>query len=111
MKDANKDFKKTIGETGGLGTVATRADIIEKLFNSFVIEKKDKFIYTTSKGRQLLELSPKDLKSPTLTAEWEQKLNDISKGKLNKNSFVNEMKKYTETIIKEIKSSEQKIYT
>lgn len=108
MKEANKDLKKTIGETGGLGTVATRADIIEKLFNSFVIEKKDKFIYTTSKGRQLLELSPKDLKSPTLTAEWELKLNDISKGKLNKNSFVNEMKKYTETIIKEIKSSEQK---
>jgi len=108
MKDANKDLKKTIGDTGGLGTVATRADIIEKLFNSFVIEKKDKSIYTTSKGRQLLELSPKDLKSPVLTAEWEQKLNDISKGKLNKNSFVNEMKQYTQTIIKEIKSSEQK---
>lgn len=108
MKDANKELKKTIGETGGLGTVATRADIIEKLFNSFVIEKKDNTIYTTSKGRQLLELSPKDLKSPVLTAEWEQKLNDISKGKLNRNAFVNEMKKYTETIIKEIRSSNQK---
>jgi DNA topoisomerase-3 len=108
MKNADKDLKKTMGETGGLGTVATRADIIEKLFNSFVLEKKDKSIYTTSKGRQLLELSPKDLKSPVLTAEWEQKLNDISKGKLNKNTFVNEMKQYTETIIKEIKSSNQK---
>ncbi|MGB4439605.1 MAG: DNA topoisomerase III, partial [Sedimentibacter sp.] len=62
MKNADKDLKKTIGETGGLGTVATRADIIDKLFNSFVIEKKDKFIYTTSKGRQLLDLSPVDLK-------------------------------------------------
>jgi DNA topoisomerase III len=108
MKGADKDLKKTIGETGGLGTVATRADIIEKLFNSFVIEKKDKSIYTTSKGRQLLELSPQDLKSPVLTAEWEQKLNDIAKGKLNKNAFVNEMKQYTEIIIKEIKSSNQK---
>ena len=38
-KDAKE--RKTIGETGGLGTVATRADIIEKLFNSFLIEKKD----------------------------------------------------------------------
>ncbi|HBV66743.1 MAG TPA: DNA topoisomerase III, partial [Clostridiales bacterium] len=37
MKNADKDLKKTIGETGGLGTVATRADIIDKLFNSFVI--------------------------------------------------------------------------
>ena len=50
MNDADKDLKKTIGQAGGLGTVATRADIIDKLFKSFVIEKKDKYIYTTSKG-------------------------------------------------------------
>lgn len=40
MKNADKELKKTIGETGGLGTVATRADIIDKLFNNFVIEKE-----------------------------------------------------------------------
>ena len=40
--NVGKDAAKTLGETGGLGTVATRADIIEKLFNSFVIEKKRK---------------------------------------------------------------------
>lgn len=108
MKSADKQLKKTIGETGGLGTVATRADIIDKLFNSFVIEKKDKYIYTTSKGRQLLDLSPRDLKSPVLTAEWEQKLNEISKGKLNKNQFINEMINYTQLIIKEIKNSDKK---
>ena len=108
MKNADKQLKKTIGETGGLGTVATRADIIDKLFNSFVIEKKDKYIYTTSKGRQLLDLSPEDLKSPVLTAEWEQKLNEISKGSLNKNQFINEMINYTKLIIKEIKNSNKK---
>ena len=59
-KDAKE--RKTIGETGGLGTVATRADIIEKLFNSFLIEKKDNEILITSKGKQLLELVPEDLK-------------------------------------------------
>ncbi|PKM78985.1 MAG: DNA topoisomerase III, partial [Firmicutes bacterium HGW-Firmicutes-13] len=74
MAGENKDLIKTIGETGGLGTVATRADIIEKLFNSFLIEKKGKHIFITSKGRQLLELVPDDLKSPALTAQWEQKL-------------------------------------
>ncbi|XYJ22981.1 DNA topoisomerase [Bacillus velezensis] len=47
----------------GLGTVATRADIIEKLFNSFLIEKKEKDIFITSKGKQLLQLVPEDLKS------------------------------------------------
>lgn len=108
MKNADKDLKKTIGETGGLGTVATRADIIDKLFNSFVIEKKDKYIYTTSKGRQLLDLSPVDLKSPVLTAIWEQNLTDIAKGKMDKNKFLSDMIDYTKTIIKEIKTSDKK---
>ena len=108
MKNADKDLKKTIGETGGLGTVATRADIIDKLFNSFVIEKKDKLIFTTSKGRQLLDLSPVDIKSPVLTAKWEQKLNEIAKGQLIKDSYLNDMKEYTKTIIKEIKTSDKK---
>ena len=40
MAGESKDLIKTIGETGGLGTVATRADVIERLFSSFVIEKK-----------------------------------------------------------------------
>jgi DNA topoisomerase-3 len=108
MKNADKDLKKTIGETGGIGTVATRADIIDKLFNSFTIEKRDKYIYTTSKGRQLLDLVPKDLKSPVLTAEWEQQLNDIAKGRTYKTKFLNDMINYTRSIIKEIKTSEKK---
>jgi DNA topoisomerase-3 len=108
MKNADKELKKTIGETGGLGTVATRADIIDKLFNSFVIEKKDKYIYTTSKGRQLLSLAPLDLKSPVLTAKWEKNLNDIAKGNLDKNKFLYDIINYTKLIIKEIKSSDKK---
>lgn len=72
--NVGKDAAKTLGETGGLGTVATRADIIEKLFNSFVIEKRGKEIVPTSKGIQLIELVPKDLKSPLLTAKWEKEL-------------------------------------
>ncbi len=108
MKNADKDLKKTIGETGGLGTVATRADIIDKLFNSFVIEKKEKYIYITSKGKQLLDLAPVDLKSPELTAKWEQQLNDIAKGKLQKTKFLNDMIDYTKSIVKEIKVSDKK---
>ncbi|WP_078547637.1 DNA topoisomerase III [Litchfieldia alkalitelluris] len=108
MGGENKDLIKTIGQTGGLGTVATRADIIEKLFNSFSIEKKGKEIFITSKGKQLLDLAPEDLKSPALTAEWEQKLEAISKGKLNKNAFMNEIKSYTKTIVHEIKNTTQK---
>ncbi|MFC4320461.1 DNA topoisomerase III [Litchfieldia salsa] len=108
MASENKDLIKTIGQTGGLGTVATRADIIEKLFNSFLIEKKGKDIFMTSKGKQLLDLAPEDLKSPALTAEWEQKLEAISKGKLNKNVFMSEIKSYAKTIVHEIKNSTQR---
>lgn len=106
MEGENKDLIEIIGEAGGIGTVATRADIIEKLFNTFLIEKKGKDIFITSKGKQLLELVPKDLKSPALTAEWEQKLGAIAKGKLNKKAFINEMKGYSKAIVKGIKSSD-----
>lgn len=108
MSNESRDLIKTIGETGGLGTVATRADIIEKLFNTFLIEKKGKDIHVTSKGKQLLELVPVGLKSPTLTAKWEQKLSLISKGSLNKNVFINEMRTYAKEVVKEIKNSEEK---
>ncbi|WP_304341472.1 DNA topoisomerase III [Metaclostridioides mangenotii] len=95
-------------EKNGLGTVATRADIIEKLFNSFSIEKKGKDIHITSKGKQLLELVPEDLKSAKMTSSWEKRLQDISAGKLNKNVFIDDMKNYTKTIIKDIKNSDSK---
>ena len=95
-------------EKNNLGTVATRADIIEKLFNSFLIEQKGKDILITSKGKQLLELVPAELKTLELTSSWEKKLQDISKGKLNKNIFIKEMKDYSKDIVKEIKNSDSK---
>ncbi|MCA1059058.1 DNA topoisomerase III [Rossellomorea aquimaris] len=108
MKESNKDLIATIHEAGGLGTVATRADIIEKLFNSGVIEPKGKEILITSKGKQLLELAPLELRSPTLTAEWEQKLERIAKGTLKKQEFLKEIKDYTKKSVSEIKNSTKK---
>ncbi|MFK9093989.1 DNA topoisomerase 3 [Bacillus salipaludis] len=108
MDTKNKQLAETLKSTGGLGTVATRADIIDKLFNSFLIEHRGKDIHITSKGRQLLDLVPEELKSPTLTAEWEQKLDQIAHGKLKKDVFIREMKNYTKEIVAEIKSSNKK---
>lgn len=108
MDTQNKQLADTLKSTGGLGTVATRADIIDKLFNSFLLEKRGKDIHITSKGRQLLDLVPEELKSPTLTGEWEQKLEAIAKGKLKKEVFISEMKNYTKEIVSEIKSSDKK---
>jgi DNA topoisomerase III len=109
METNDKKLVETLKSTGGLGTVATRADIIDKLFNSFLIEKRGgKEIYITSKGRQLLELVPGELKSPATTAEWELKLELIAKGKLKKDVFINEMKEHTKKIVAEIKASDKK---
>lgn len=108
MASGDKKLAETLKSTGGLGTVATRADIIDKLFNSFLIEKRGNEIHITSKGKQLLDLVPEELKSPALTAEWEQKLELIAKGQLKKDVFINEMKEYTKEIVSEIKSSDAK---
>ncbi len=106
LKHKDKDVVKTLGETGGLGTVATRADIIEKLFNSFLMEKKGNEIHITSKGKQLLSLVPSDLKSPELTASWEMRLQAIAKGKESDKAFMKEIEHYTKALIQEIKSAD-----
>lgn len=107
MESKDAQAAKTLGETGGLGTVATRADIIEKLFNTFLMEKRGKDIFVTSKAKQLLELVPEDLKKPELTADWEMKLSKIAKGKLKRVSFLNDIRSYTHEIITEIKQGEE----
>lgn len=108
LEQKDKEMVKTLGETGGLGTVATRADIIEKLFNSFLMEKRGKDIFITSKGKQLLELVPEDLKKPELTASLEMKLAKIAKGNLKKQDLINEMISYTKEIVAVIKDNDGK---
>lgn len=106
MDADEKHLAGTLQKSGGIGTVATRADIIDKLFNSEYMELKGKHIFITPKGKQLLDLAPEDLRSPALTAEWEQKLSLIADGKLNKNKFIAEIKDYTKEIIQEIKAND-----
>ena len=106
MAHKNSTQAKTLGETGGLGTVATRADIIEKLFGSFLMEKKGNEIHITSKGRQLLKLVPEDLKKPELTADWELRLKGIAAGKEKDQQFMAEIQEYTKHLIDEIRGAE-----
>lgn len=106
METKDREMVKTLGETGGLGTVATRADIIEKLFNSFLIEKKGQELHTTSKAHQLLKLVPEELKKPEMTADWELKLGKIAKGSESRKNFMSEIRSYTVELIDEIKNSD-----
>lgn len=106
MQHKDQTLARALGETGGLGTVATRADIIEKLFGSFLMEKKGAEIHITSKGKQLLSLVPPDLKSPELTAQWELRLKSIAQGKESQNKFMAEIENYTKSLIRQIKNAD-----
>lgn len=106
MENKDRQLVKTLGETGGLGTVATRADIIEKLFASFLLEKRGKDIFLTSKAKQLLKLVPEDLKKPELTADWEMKLTRIADGRLKRNVFMKDIRGYSQELIRQIRAGE-----
>ncbi|HBQ27154.1 MAG TPA: DNA topoisomerase III [Syntrophomonas sp.] len=87
----------------GLGTPATRAEIIEKLIRTSYIERQGKQLIPTSKGMQLLNLVPPELRSPELTAQWEQRLADIARGKAKKSDFMSDIRKDTSQLVHSIR--------
>jgi len=107
-RDMSDDIRATLKATSGLGTPATRADIIEKLFSSFCIERRGKEIVPTSKGIQLISLVPEDLRSAELTAKWEQELALISKGQVQKDAYIAKMRDYTSALVSAVAASDAK---
>ncbi len=86
----------------GLGTPATRADIIEKLIQNNCMERKDKELVPTAKGRELVRLVPSQLKSAELTGKWEQRLFAISNGEEKEASFVEDIKKNARELVNQV---------
>ncbi len=104
---SDRNLSRILEETSGLGTPATRADIIEKLFSSFYIERRGKELVPTSKGLQLVELVPEELRSAEMTARWEDKLAAIAKGKASDKQFVADMRAYATELVKQVKASDK----
>lgn len=94
-------------EKHNLGTPATRADIIEKLLSAESIERTNHRLYPTKKGKQLIDLVAEELKSPELTAKWEQELENIARGKGNAKTFMANIRKQTEKIVSDVKKSDK----
>ena len=107
-KEMSAEMRAILKTTSGLGTPATRADIIEKLFSAFSIERRGKEIVPTSKGIQLVGLVPDDLRSAELTAKWEQELALISKGNAQKDKFIAQMRDYAARLVSAVAASEAK---
>lgn len=93
-------------EANGLGTEATRADIIQTLIKREYIKTSKNRYYVTPKGEMLCTAVQNTLlASPSMTAEWEKRLKQIGKGEADKDSFINMIKKFIE---KEISLKEEK---
>ena len=96
-------LKKQMG--GGLGTPATRADIIEKLLQNAYIERDGKELVPTPKGRELIRLVPPSLKSAALTGEWELRLSNIAEGIEEVGPFLSDIKESARSLVEEVKRS------
>ncbi|MTD42365.1 DNA topoisomerase III [Erwinia sp. CPCC 100877] len=95
-------------EKHSLGTPATRAEIIEKLIKSELMERTSSGLSVSPKGKQLLELVNPALVTPELTEKWEKTLEAIAKGKQNSTVFLKEIEQDTRKLVNEIKQSESK---
>lgn len=81
-------------ERKGLGTPATRADIIEKLVKDGFVKREKKQMIPTDDGIRLITVLPDIVKSPKLTADWENALVQVSKGEITMNTFMEGIKKW-----------------
>ncbi len=75
-------------ERKGLGTPATRADIIEKLVKDGFVKREKKQMIPTDDGMKLITVLPDSVKSPQLTADWENELVLVSKGEVSMDHFM-----------------------
>ena len=91
----------------GLGTPATRADMIEKLVQNRYVERDGKYFVPTAKGREVVRLAPEVLRSPELTGVWEGRLEKISKGKEDPDLFIRDIKKMAADLVKEVERSDK----
>ncbi|GMC01868.1 DNA topoisomerase III [Enterococcus thailandicus] len=94
-------------EKYSLGTPATRAEIIEKLIKSELMERTPAGLQVSPKGKQLLELVNPSLVTPELTESWEKDLEAIAAGKKQAGQFLQGIEKETKRLVQEIKTSKQ----
>ena len=95
-------------ERKGLGTPATRAATLEKLVSAGFVQRKKKQLIPTEKGTNLILVLPDNIKSPTLTAEWESMLKQVERGELAAESFMGQIADMSRTLVKEHTAPEER---
>lgn len=102
----DEEIKAHLGN--GLGTPATRADMIEKLVQNRYIEREGKYFIPTPKGRELVRVAPDVLSSPELTGKWEERLESIKDGKESQEAFIEDIKRMTTALVSSVKESKDR---
>ena len=100
---SSAEIRKTLKETDGLGTEATRAGIIELLFRRNFLQRTGKQIRSTDIGRGLINSLPESAITPDMTALWEQQLNAISQRELNYQGFMQPLNHHLLALIEQAK--------
>lgn len=93
-------IKARLKENSGIGTSATRTNIISELQNRNYLEKKGKTLISTARGRELIDKIHPTLKNPGMTAIWEDALDRICEGDLGKTEFLTELTKRMSNMVK-----------
>ena len=100
MERAGAEDMPEEAERKGLGTPATRAAILEKLVQMGFVQRKGKQLVPTKDGINLAVVLPESLTSPALTAEWENRLTEIAKGKADPDEFMAEIEAQVRRLVK-----------
>jgi len=100
----DEELKKEVAGAG-LGTPATRAGIIERIIKTGFIERKAKNLLPTQKAYEMVDIVPEKVKSAVLTAEWEQKLEQIYKGEIKSQDFIRGIETYVEELVTQYKGN------
>jgi len=100
MENAGAEDMPDDAERKGIGTPATRADIIEGLLKKGYISREGKQLKPTVKGITIIKVLPESVKTPMLTAEWEHGLKRIERGEVTAHDFMNDINKYVSDVVK-----------
>ena len=109
MEHAGQEDYDDDTEKKGLGTPATRAGTIEGLVKHGYAERKGKQISATEKGVNLINVVPDEVKSPKLTVDWEQQLQQIERGEYAANTFMSEINEFVKELCSKYSTADSSI--
>ena len=102
---ADKELKKILRDTDGLGTEATRAGILDTLFKRQLLLRQGKNILSSPAGKGLIHALPVESTYPDMTAHWEHQLQAMAEKQQPYRPFMNDLEQKIDGLIQQIKTS------